>query len=922
MLSNSAVGTLPYMSPEQLSGQPVDARSDIYSAGAVLYEVSTGHRAFPQTQGPTLMGAILYKEPPPPSTIYSGVPPGVEGVILKALSKDPLERYQTAGELRTALETLTTSFSAARQAAQPSGAERNHSTPAYIAAATIAVLVLILALNAGRVQNLLVGSNESAPSHGVSGVTAELAGRPSVAVLGLVNTSKVPKEDWLATTLPEMLTTELGAGGNLRMVSGEDVSRMKADLALPVSESYSKDTLARIRNYLDADRIVSGSYLAPGNGELRLDLRLQDARTGETEDTVSMSSNGEQVADLVDLVSRAASALREKMGIEGRPPASEDSLKASVPATTGAAELYAEGLDRLRQFDALGAIEPLKKAIAADAKFALAHSALAQAWSTLGYDERARDEQQRAAALAGALSAEERGLIQGRADELESHWDKAATYYLSLKTLYPGEIEYGLLEANALTRGGKPKDAMQALSDLRKTPGPAGQDPRIDLRTAEAAEWLGDSRLQETSAAAAAQKATQIGARWLAASALWHKCTALVNQGDFSAANQACEESRDAATSVQDPLLQARSFTGLGNAYALAGQITDALKCHNQALEITKAIGAQRDMAGAMLNIADLEYSAGDLKSAHEYYQQSLQVSRAINNRQGISDAENGLAADLFASGDYAAALPIYGDILKSSRDSGDQRNAALALNSIGLILFEQGDLKGAREKIEESLDIARKQEFKGDYPTWLISLGDIQSAQDQLAQAEQTYQGALTASNQLGQKLAVGQSSAALAGLLVEKGQAAKAIDLANQAAAEFHTEKNSDLEADALNVVVRALLAQNLVAEARKSFDQAAGLPVADQGIQVSLQTTSARLLAAEGKREEALKSLAGLLTKLEAEGFRRHELEARLAKGEIELSESPSATGRTDMRKLQAAATNSGFLLIARKAGILAK
>jgi len=99
--------TVPYMSPEQVRGEHADARSDIYGAGAVLYEAATGRRPFPQTHGPTLIGAILHQIPEPPSSINCQLTLGMESVILKTLEKKPLARYQSAAELRAALEALS-----------------------------------------------------------------------------------------------------------------------------------------------------------------------------------------------------------------------------------------------------------------------------------------------------------------------------------------------------------------------------------------------------------------------------------------------------------------------------------------------------------------------------------------------------------------------------------------------------------------------------------------------------------------------------------------------------------------------------------------------------------------------------------------------------------------------------------------------
>lgn len=101
-----AAGTLPYMAPEQLRGESSDPRIDIYAAGAMLYEMVTGHRPFPQRHVPELVTAILHEEPVPPSELSADVSPALETIILKALDKDPDHRYQSAKELRVDLERM------------------------------------------------------------------------------------------------------------------------------------------------------------------------------------------------------------------------------------------------------------------------------------------------------------------------------------------------------------------------------------------------------------------------------------------------------------------------------------------------------------------------------------------------------------------------------------------------------------------------------------------------------------------------------------------------------------------------------------------------------------------------------------------------------------------------------------------------
>src|ERR1700732_3843753 len=100
-------GTLPYMAPEQFRGEPADARSDIYAAGTILYEMATSQRPFSQTQGAELIGAILHQTPSLPSTCNRTITPAFEAVVMKALNKTPAQRYQTARELLASLEVAS-----------------------------------------------------------------------------------------------------------------------------------------------------------------------------------------------------------------------------------------------------------------------------------------------------------------------------------------------------------------------------------------------------------------------------------------------------------------------------------------------------------------------------------------------------------------------------------------------------------------------------------------------------------------------------------------------------------------------------------------------------------------------------------------------------------------------------------------------
>src|SRR6202035_4583553 len=182
--------------------------------------------------------------------------------------------------------------------------------------------------------------------------------RRSIAVLGFKDRSGRADTAWLSAALAEMLSTELGAGKDLRVVAGENVARMKVELNLGESDSLARDTLARIRTLLGTDYVVLGSYVAldgKAGRQIRLDLRLQDAAAGETTSAVAVSGTE---TELFDLVARAGTRLRGDLG--GSAAATDSgALRASLPASPEAARLYAEGLTRLRLLDPPAARGPL-----------------------------------------------------------------------------------------------------------------------------------------------------------------------------------------------------------------------------------------------------------------------------------------------------------------------------------------------------------------------------------------------------------------------------------------------------------------------------------------------------------------------------------------------------------------------------------
>ena len=225
-----------------------------------------------------------------------------------------------------------------------------------------------------------------------SGGAAQTVSRRSVAVLGFDNLSQDKRDEWLSTALSEMLRTELVAGGNLRIVSGDDTARIKTELPVNRTRTLTGQRLAGLDQKLGSDVLIYGSYVAigsPGRRQLRLDVRLENAKSGEM---ISEIAETGAASDLFDLVSRAGIRLRRDLGVSGLSPTEVLVVRASLPTNTQAAEAYSEGLASLRVYDAIHARDKFLQSIAFAPNYPLAHSGLAEAWARLGYDSKASEE--------------------------------------------------------------------------------------------------------------------------------------------------------------------------------------------------------------------------------------------------------------------------------------------------------------------------------------------------------------------------------------------------------------------------------------------------------------------------------------------------------------------------------------------------
>jgi tetratricopeptide (TPR) repeat protein len=735
-------------------------------------------------------------------------------------------------------------------------------------------------------------------------------------VLGFKNLSGRQDEAWLSTALAEMLTTELAAGEQLRLIPGESVAQMKMSLSLPEEDAYSKPTLNRVRKNVDTDHVVVGSYLALGNGRVRVDLRLQDAASGET--LASVADSGKE-AEVSDLAARVGEKLREKLGAGSVTTADAGAVRASLPSNPEAVRLYSEGLARLRVFDALGARDLLEMAVVVDPNYASAHSALAGAWSTLGYDAKAKEEAKRAFELSKNFSREDRLMIEGRYRETVSEWDKAVEIYQTLWRFFPDNLDYGVRLAAAQTSAGKGKEALGTVDAMRKLPSPANEDPRIDQTEANAAESLGDFKRQQSAAAIAAEKARQQGAKLFEARALNSEGWAFQNLGQFKEAMRAADESKRIYSTMGDRPGVGRVLALTGTALLRHGDVPGALRAYQDALSVSRETGSKNGMSVALNNIADIFLVRGDLSEAGKQFEQARSIFHEIGDKDYEGYALTNIANVFLLRGEWASTKSPSEKALALFREIGDKDGQAYALDGIGSALAQQGDLAAAEKSYDQSLTFSREISDKSITGYALYGLAGVYLLKGDLAEARKQCLDSLKIREEIGEKASAAESRVALAELEMEEGQPREAEMSARGAIEEFRTEKLADDEFLAQAVLVRALLAQDKTAEAEKELDRSASLAAKSQNAEARLKfrIAAARVRAATPRNADARKDLEGVLAEATQLGLSQYQFEARLALGEIEMKSGKTPAGRARLEALEKDATAKGFLLVARKA-----
>lgn len=911
------LGTIDYMSPEQVLGRLTDGRADIFSLGSVLYEMLSGRRAFERPTAPETMIAILKEEPPPLSAAGISVAPEVERILRRCLEKRPADRYSSApdlaADLRSAAASAGSSSGATVLASTREPSEKISHRPGrwkLVAAAAAGVGIAAAWIVAGARSRPRV---EKPPAGGESRARA----RKSVAVLGLRNLSGRPEAEWLGTALSAMVTAEIAAGEKVRIVPAENVARRHLD---PPPGALSRETLETLRSSLNADDVVLGSYLAlaaPAGEQIRVDLFVQDARTGET--VASISETGSE-SDLFALVSLAGEQLRMRLGLAGPTEAEAASVKASLPASPEAMRLYSEGVDRLRRGDAPAARDLLIRAAEAEPGFALSHAALSDAWSALGYDGRAEEEARRAVEHAEGLSKEEQLMARARLAQTRKKWDEAIGLYQSLWRDYPDDLEYGLRLAQAQLSGGHLKDCLATVVLLRRLPPPQRDDPRIDLAEAAAAGSRSDSAGQKAAATRAAAKAMRLGEKGLLARARQEEAAALDAQGDRAAARSKFEEARDLYDQIGDRDGTAEAIRNIGSMLMGQGDLSGGRALYGQALATFHGIGDRRGEAAALTDLINIDWlQAGDLALVERELKELQALDTEVGDRSGIAWALNGIATVAWDQGDLSRSMDLHQQALAISREIGKPSWEAWTLEGIGDVLHSQGDLVAAKRSYEDAIAISKKIKNEGGEARQLNALSGVLFDMGNLAEAGKLASQAMAIQQRLGESETRAETALSQADVLIASGRAEEAASLAREAEAEFQKSGAKGNQALAEGSLIQALILLGRTHEAEETAGRVRSLLRGTAQVNEILPARIAcvRADAAAGQIEQARKEAVEVLQKAHRIGWVNFQFDARLALAYVDLHSGQLARARAELDDVARDAKESGFLRVVNEA-----
>jgi hypothetical protein len=677
----STVGTIAYMSPEQLRGESIDARSDLFSFGLVLYEMATGRPAFAGPTSAVISAAILHQAPASPRTTRPDLPEPLEQVILKALEKDRELRYQHAAEMRADLQRLRRDSESARApivsetAAAPLA--RRRWAPIVAMAAAVAVTI-------------------GAAAYFFAHRTPALTDKDTIVLADFKNTTG---DDVFDETLRRGLAVQLEQSPFLSLISDERIKKTLGLMGRPADTRLTPDVAREVCERTSSAAVLDGSIAALG-AQYVLGLRATHCRTGDVLDEEQVQAARKE--DVLNALSQIAKTFRTRVG---------ESLATVEKHSTPLQEATTGSLDALKAYSAawkvnnasgtIAGLPLFKRAVDIDPQFAIAWVNLGLAYSTIGEAALSAESTRRGYELRNRASDPERFFIA-------TMYDRNVTGNLEreLQTLtlwaqtYPRDFRpHGFISGFGAHGTGRYEFC------LDEAPKAIALDPSVIFHY-----------FNLVTCNLALDRLDQAEREWQRAAKLYPTAwdTAILGYHISFLKDDTAGMDRQAVAARKSPGGDEVMSQMQALVLARAGRLQDAAKMSRHAADVAEQDGHRESAAVYEAAVAAWNALFGDAPAARAHAAAALQLSKG-------RDAQYAAAVALALAGDVALAEPLAADLeTRYPEDTSVHTNYLPTLRA--LFSLHAGN---ASEAIEQ-LQAAQRYEFADPAINFIAFFGSL----------------------------------------------------------------------------------------------------------------------------------------------------------------------------------------------------